>query len=48
MQLSAEMRWFWLGPIPNSFEQWFHEFSGCPLGGGQTRLDMYVYEPGPT
>jgi hypothetical protein len=46
MQLSAEMRWFWQGTIPSSFEQWFHGFGGCPPGGGQTRLDVYLYEQG--
>lgn len=47
MQLSAEIRWFWQGAIPSSFEKWFHgELGGCPPGGGKPRLDEYLYEKG--
>jgi hypothetical protein len=46
MQLSAEIRWFWQGIIPSSFEKWFHGFGGCPPGGGHTRFDMYLDERG--
>ena len=46
MQNSAEIRWFWPGPLPETIESWF--YSGAfPPGGGSPppRLDEYLLDP---
>ena len=44
MLLSAEVRWFWEGRIPE-LARWF---GGGPFaaGGGEVRMDTYVVDPG--
>ena len=44
MILSAELRWFWEGAVPERLRRWFAG-SGCPPGGGKPREDVYLLEP---
>jgi hypothetical protein len=48
MQVSAEIRWFWLGRAPEGLEHWFRsaDAHGCPAGGGGSRTDEYLRDPG--
>jgi hypothetical protein len=48
MLLSAELRWFWPGEPPSSFETWFKDaISGrCAAGGGEDRSDSYLSSHG--
>ena len=44
-QLSAEVRWFGLGPIPDDLRNWFREPTSAfpyPAGGGCSRTDVYL------
>lgn len=45
MQLSAEVRWFGLGSLPDDLKSWFlgptHAFR-YPAGGGHSRTDVYL------
>jgi hypothetical protein len=43
MLLSAEVRWFWEGRIPE-LTQWFGSGPFAP-GGGEVRVDTYVVDP---
>lgn len=49
VQLSAEVRWFWLDAAA-SLSSWFHSstYHPCAPGGGGTRVDQYLCEPGQT
>lgn len=45
MQLSAEVRWFQIGSIPDALRTWFIEPAAgfrSPVGGGQVRQDVYL------
>jgi hypothetical protein len=45
MQLSAEVRWFGLGPLPDDLKTWFREPATAfryPAGGGRSRTDVYL------
>lgn len=45
MQLSAEVRWFQVGPIPDDLRKWFQQPAAafqCPVGGGRDRKDVYL------
>ena len=45
MQLSAEVRWFGLGPVPDDLKGWFQEPASAfryPAGGGRSRTDVYL------
>ncbi len=49
MQISAEIRWFWLRSAPPQLREWFESeaIHGCPVGGGDTkdpRPDLYLRE----
>lgn len=48
MQVSAEIRWFWLNAPPDGPEDWFckAESHGCPAGGGKAREDAYLRDLG--
>src|SRR5262245_6397629 len=44
-QLSAEVRWFGLGAIPDDLRNWFLEPASAfvyPAGGGRSRTDVYL------
>jgi hypothetical protein len=44
-QLSAEVRWFGLGSIPDDLRNWFLEPASAfayPAGGGRSRTDVYL------
>ncbi len=43
MLLSAEVRWFWEGRIPE-LTRWFGSGPFAP-GGGEVRVDTYVVDP---
>jgi len=45
--VSAELRWFWPGSLPGGVEAWF-EGGPVPPGGGQSRVDEYLVDPGQT
>ena len=47
MELTAEVRWFWLGTPPADFEKWFWDPSleYCRAGGGGERTDIYLLDP---
>ncbi|HEY2040158.1 MAG TPA: hypothetical protein VGG95_10860 [Edaphobacter sp.] len=45
MQNSAEIRWFWRGPVLDEIEQWFRSAS-FPPGGGKLRRDVYLADSG--
>jgi hypothetical protein len=42
MQLSAEIRWFVEGDVPAEVARWFRAW---PPGGGETRRDVYLFDP---
>jgi hypothetical protein len=45
MQLSAEVRWFRSGVVPDAFRTWFLEPAAgfrSPVGGGRVRKDIYL------
>jgi hypothetical protein len=44
MQISAEIRWFWLADCPGAIEAWFNS-GDMPPGGGRARHDEYLHEP---
>jgi hypothetical protein len=48
MSISAEVRWFWLGPQPpGDLEEWFRD-SACfphPLVSPEPRVDVYLLDP---
>ncbi len=50
MQVSAEIRWFWPGSPPPTFQDWFWDAHAqrheCPPGGGNWRSDEYSREAG--
>jgi hypothetical protein len=48
MLLSAEVRWFWKEAPPADFQEWFCGSSQrfCIAGGGGTRIDSYLWDPG--
>jgi len=48
MQVSAEIRWFWMGPGPCELDAWFRdpERHPCPPGGGGSRTDEYLRDEG--
>jgi hypothetical protein len=46
MQLSAEVRWFGLGPVPDDLKGWFLKPASAfrfPAGGGCSRTDVYLH-----
>ena len=45
MQVSAEIRWFWPTACPERIDTWFRT-GPMPPGGGSTREDEYLHEPG--
>ena len=45
MQVSAEIRYWWRKSEASRIEKWFHE-GRCPPGGGETRIDEYLKDPG--
>lgn len=47
MEISAEIRWFWPEACPAGLEAWF-ERGGSSPGGGATRTDVYLRDPGQT
>jgi hypothetical protein len=48
MQVSAEIRWFWRAALPSGLEDWFRkaDHHSCPAGGGRSRDDEYLRDPG--
>jgi len=44
MQISAEIRWFWLNAPPTGLQKWFFDpaIHGCGIGGGIERTDEYL------
>lgn len=46
MQVSAEIRWFWINAPPPNLEEWFRNAPEhtCPAGGGKPRVDEYLYD----
>jgi hypothetical protein len=45
MQLSAEVRWFWQGPVESGLKEWFLQGLGqSEPGGGLARLDEYLQQ----
>jgi hypothetical protein len=48
MQVSAEIRWFWMGPGPCELDAWLRdpELHPCPPGGGGSRTDEYLRDEG--
>jgi hypothetical protein len=48
MHITAEIRWFWPDCPPPGLDAWFRDAAlhGCPAGGGDRRLDEYLYQPG--
>lgn len=48
MQISAEVRWFWQAEPPAGLADWFLRASAAApaAGGGRTRVDVYLFEPG--
>jgi hypothetical protein len=47
MEISAELRWFWFEQCPEQVEAWFMSENGRPpAGGGKTRTDEYLHDPG--
>jgi hypothetical protein len=44
MQISAEIRWFWLADCPRAIETCFNS-GDMPPGGGRAREDEYLHEP---
>jgi hypothetical protein len=46
MQVSAELRWFWRGAVPDQIEAWFR--SGPPPAGGEARENVYLRDPART
>jgi hypothetical protein len=48
MLQSAEIRWFWRGALPPGLEDWFRGRGAhpCAAGGGGTRTDEYLRDPG--
>lgn len=50
MQVSAEIRWFWRDDPPAGLDEWFRDAGvhGCPVGDPETRIDVYLRDPGQT
>jgi hypothetical protein len=48
MLISAEVRWFWRDPAPAGLADWFRnaEPHSCPAGGGRSKSDLYLRDPG--
>ena len=44
MQISAEIRWFWLADSPDAIVTWF-KGGDMPPGGGLAREDEYLHDP---
>src|SRR6266481_3714212 len=46
MQVSAEIRWFWNNVPPPKLREWFRNATKdtCPAGGGELRVDEYLYD----
>lgn len=45
MQVSAEVRWFEAGPVPDDLGKWFHQPARDfrhPIDGGRPRTDVYL------
>ncbi|HYP57799.1 MAG TPA: hypothetical protein VEQ35_05890 [Beijerinckia sp.] len=47
MLVSAEVRWFFEGDCPADVQRWFHQGGPSP-GGGDTRIDEYLWQPNET
>jgi hypothetical protein len=43
--VSAEVRWFWQGAMPDPIDAWFRR-GAYPPGGGRPRTDEYLRTPG--
>jgi hypothetical protein len=46
MIVSAELRWFWQGELPRTFEDWFYHAGAVPGGGVRPRRDRYFHQKG--
>ena len=46
MEVSAELRWFWVNDVPLGLKDWFIQLSlhPFPLGSKEYRKDVYLYD----